>query len=282
MALVAYRSYLEAKGTKPRSREEAYRRIKTFFQDDLMSPLESLSRQACESRYLGLAKIYKADTHRNMLIEARSLFRWCVKKSWLRQNPLEGIEGLGVRKRGKEQLRLNEARKWKAKAFDLAWQGEAGAIAALLTLYLNLRASEIVSARVRDVDGDGRLLWIPDSKTEAGRRMLQIPDPIRPLLLALTYNRPADAELFGHHWRDWPREWVQKICKLSHVPVVTAHGMRGLHATLAAEAGITGHLIAQAMGHTSDKVTFAHYAKPGSGDRARTERVLKVLEGGRK
>jgi hypothetical protein len=32
-----------------------------------------------------------------------------------------------------------------------------------------MRATEIVSRVVRDLDDEGRLLWIPDSKTEAGQ-----------------------------------------------------------------------------------------------------------------
>ena len=31
--------------------------------------------------------------------------------------------------------------------------------------------------------------------------------------------------------------------------MVTAHGMRGLHSTLAMEAGVTGHVVAASLGH---------------------------------
>ena len=33
-----------------------------------------------------------------------------------------------------------------------------------------------------DRDDEGKLLWIPDSKTEAGRRTLQVPELLRPML----------------------------------------------------------------------------------------------------
>ena len=68
------------------------------------------------------------------------------------------------------------------KAVALADDGEAGAVAALLALVMGMRANEIVSRVVRDLDDDGKLLWIPDSKTEAGRRTLQVPELLRPLL----------------------------------------------------------------------------------------------------
>lgn len=43
----------------------------------------------------------------------------------------------------------------------------------------------------RDIDDGGGLLWIPDSKTEAGKRTLRIPEV------------QHDELLFGQHWRDW-------------------------------------------------------------------------------
>jgi integrase len=58
-----------------------------------------------------------------------------------------------------------------------------------------------------------------------------------------------DDLLMGQHWRDWPRENVQRICRLADVPEVTAHGLRGTHATLAEEEGATGDLVARALGH---------------------------------
>jgi integrase len=100
-----------------------------------------------------------------------------------------------------------------AKATELADCGEAGAVAAMMALLLGMRASEIVSRVVRDLDDDGRQLWIPDSKTDAGKRTLRVPDVLHPYLQRLVSNQKPDAHLFGKHWRDWPREWVQRICK---------------------------------------------------------------------
>ena len=107
----------------------------------------------------------------------------------------------------------------------------------MMSLAMGMRASEIVSRVVRDLDDEGRLLWIPETKTEAGRRTLPVPEFLQPYLRRSPKGKgPADS-LFGRHWRDWPREWVQRICKAAKVPEVTAHGMRGLHGTLAVERG---------------------------------------------
>jgi integrase len=225
---------------------------------------------------------YATDTHRNTLAEAKSLLKWAVQvKRWLQRNPLEGIEGKGKRRHGKPQLRIDEARRWTARAVELADKGESGAVAAMMALLLGMRASEIVSRVVRDLDDEGRLLWIPDSKTEAGRRTLRVPDLLQPHLRALAEGKAGGAPIFGLHWRDWPREWVERICKLAGVPKVSAHSMRGLHSTLAMEAGVTGAVVAASLGHESVATTTQSYAKPEAVAAAQQRRALTVLEGGR-
>src|SRR6185503_10105069 len=123
----------------------------------------------------------------------------------------------------------------------------------------------------------GAVLWIPTSKTEAGRRTQQVPAGLQPHLRRLVKDKAPTALLFGHHWRDWPREWVQRICREAGVPVVTAHGMRGLHSTLAVDAGVTGHVVAASLGHESVTTTVQSYAKPEAVASARQQRALTVL-----
>jgi integrase len=186
---------------------------------------------------------------------------------------------IGGRK-AKPQLRIDEARRWMARAIELADAGEAGAVAAMMALLLGMRASEIISRVVRDLDDDGRLLWIPDSKTEAGKRTLRVPDVLHPYLEQLAANQKPDAKIFGEHWRDWPREWVGKICNEAEVPVVCAHSMRGLHSTLAMDAGVTGHVVAASLGHEHVSTTIESYAKPEAVAGAQQRRTLRVLAGG--
>jgi integrase len=65
------------------------------------------------------------------------------------------------------------------------------------------------------------------------------------------------------------------------VPVVTAHGHRGLHSTLAVEAGVTSRAVADALGHESFKTTTPSYAQAGGVGLAQQARVLTVLQGGK-
>jgi integrase len=284
-----YEVYLrDEKQNKERSYTATLWRLGVFFPDQELC-LSALTSSKCATYYAALrnrttkyGKPLATDSHRNILAEAKTFLKWSVGKGYFRSNPLEGVEGTGKRRHGKPQLRIDEARLWQAKAMQLAEDGEAGAIAALVTLVMGLRAGEVVSRVVRDLDDEGRLLWIPDSKTAAGKRTLQVPDLLRTRLLELAEGKKADDLLFGYHDRNWPRKWVAKICKAAGVPRVTAHGMRGLHGTLAVETGITAHAVAAALGHESVTTTFQSYAKAGAGAGVRQQKVLTVLGGGRK
>ena len=154
-------------------------------------------------------------------------------------------------------------------------------MAALLSLVMGMRANEIVSRVVRDLDDEGKLLWIPDSKTEAGRRTLQVPELLQPRLRGLAEGKAPEAKIFGHHWRDWVRKWVARICQAAGVPKVTAHGMRGLHSTLAVENGVSAHVVAASLGHESSTTTMQSYVKPEAAAGAQQRRALTVLDGGK-
>ena len=74
-----------------------------------------------------------------------------------------------------------------------------------------MRASEIVSRRVSGLEEDaapGDLLWIPCRKTPAGRRTLEVPEVLRPLLVECAEGKaPAsyivETEEGKSHWRYW-------------------------------------------------------------------------------
>jgi integrase len=303
-ALGQYEIYMrEDKGNKPNSVKQTSLKLRRFFAD-VSVELSSLTPESCEQIYEDLrrskrkpqprkppkkgkpplppqpVKSISVDYHRNTLSEAKTFLNWCVKRKWIATNPLMDVEGVGRRRHGKEQLRIDEARKWLAKATELAAKKDGdGAIAAMMTLLMGMRCSEVISRVVRDVDDDGKLLWIPDAKTEKGKRTLQIPEALRPYFAKLSGGKKPEALLFGHRDRAWPRNWVQKICEEAGVPIVTAHGQRGLHSTLAVEAGVTARAVADALGHESFTTTAQSYATPESVAKARQDRAMATLAG---
>ena len=110
-------------------------------------------------------------------------------------NPLGRMEGTRKRPCGKPQLRIDgRGACWPDEAVAArVSRGEAGAIAPLFKLVMGPTAGQVVVAGWVAIYGDeGRLFWIPDSKTEAGKRTLQVPDLLRDRLLALAEGKKSD------------------------------------------------------------------------------------------
>jgi hypothetical protein len=147
-AIDAYGRHLAEKGNKLGPIEDRLYRLRSFF-TDATALLSELTPTRCAAYYADLCsrqtrtgKTYAVDSHRSMLAEARMLLKWSlVAKGWLRANPIQSVEEKGKRRHGKPQLRIDEARKWMAKATELADGGDAGAVAAMMTL-LPWRARE--------------------------------------------------------------------------------------------------------------------------------------------
>jgi integrase len=277
-----YAKHLRAKGNKDTSLDSVKWAIRKFFPDWSLR-VTDIDREMCAEAYKTLTTTLAVDSHRNALAQIKTFLAWCKEQRYLSEHPAEHIEGIGRRNTGKEQLRVKEARVWYAKAVELADGGDEGAVAALMTLLLGLRASEIVNLKVGDIDTDEAecdLLYIRKGKTAAAKRTLHVPQELRPYLVRLTKDRQAVAYLFGQHWRDWPRKNVMRICRIVNVPEVTAHGMRGLLATLAAVHGQVVDAAAM-LGHENTRITLGSYAAPGSqavSDRKRgLERLNKSL-----
>ena len=291
-ALGQYEQFLIAKGNKPGSIKLTVFRLRDFFPDHDV-PVAHLTAREAAALYQrlvteprpGTGRPLAADTHRNALAQAKSFMKWCVSNGHLPQNPLHNVSGQGRRRRGKAQLGIDESRKLSHKALELAEDGDQGALAVLVLLYVGLRAGELVNLRVRDLDDRGRVLWVRDShlaevdhlKTPAAQRAPSVPRMLRPLLAELARGRPALDYLFGKHWRDWPREQVERVCKLAGVPQVTAHGLRGMKSTLALLAGDNPEIVARSLGHRSSKITLNTYAAPGTKSRIEQDRVERVL-----
>lgn len=295
-ALDDYAKHQQRAGLRPRSVEVTKQRLRLFFAGHADDLADTVTPKLCTAMYRALADAtkkdgspqYAVDTHRNCLTYAKTFGAWLVERKLWRANHAAGVQAQGQRSRGKAQLRFDEARSWYAEAMRLA-PTDATAVGALCALLLGLRASEIISRTVRDLDDGGKLMWIEESrggrfrpKSRAGRRAVEVPDPLRPLLLALAKGRGREEALWPSANRYSVRRWVAAVCRAAKVPVITAHGMRGQAATLATEAGTAGHIVAATLGHESFATTAAHYAQPGSTEKAQQRAALSVLRGGKK
>jgi integrase len=238
-----------------------------------------------------------ADTHQNALAVAKDWAGFCVKRKWLRSNPFAEVEGVGRRVEGADKPRLTVDESRRLQAFCHAHAAtDLGAVLTLAYLLLGPRASELVRRNVRDVDDGGRLLWIGATKTAAGRRRLLVPDELAVYLVAIAAGRPGDAPLFvSEASRRWPagRRWtrhmaynhVRRVCAAAKVPELAPQALRRTQATLATDAGATGLMVAQHLGHAVGRapaVTHRSYVERDAARDAAIDRGLRVLQGGRR
>jgi len=284
-AIDAYETHQRSSGNKPRSIETSRQRVENFLADYLERPIRSITPSAGERAYEKLRAKVSVDTHRNTLNATRTFFKWCACKPrrWVARNPLAEIKGEGKRRKGKAQLRVDESRKFVDKARELAARNEVAGVVAMATLYFGTRITELISRQVRDLDDEGRLFWIPDSKTENGRRFLDVPEELSVHLLRLAKDRAPNDLLFEGVSRHAAYHMVHRVCSEAGVPLVGPHGLRGTHTSIARERGATSHIIAAAVGHGSyDAVTRQHYVTPGLEERVQQRATLGILQGGKK
>lgn len=252
-------------------------------------PVTALSPERAERLYHELTHRVSARTGKPLAVTTQHLLlalakgfgKWLVKGRHLAANPFADIQPVGKRRAGKTQLRIDEAQRFAAAALEQARGGDGSALGVLIMLHLGLRQGEVGARTVRDLDADGRVLWISHGKTANATRRLKLPENLRPLLLDLASGKRPDALLFSegdkpphrHYW--WSK--VRALCVRAGVPVVCPHSLRGLHATLALEAGATADMVARALGHGSFEITARHYASPESVEGARALRVAEAL-----
>lgn len=280
MVIEKYELHLRAKGVKPGSIKTTVNRLNAFFADHMGRRLNLLTVEACKKMYAELVAKWAADTHRSTLTSTRAMFRWAIEQGYAKKNPAAEVKLIGKTKKGKPQLRIDEARKWLDKALEMA-QTSPHAAAAAVTLLMGTRATETAVRKVRDLDDGGRLLWIEDTKSEAGKRTMEVPEVLRPILNRLAHGKKGTDKLFHHVDRQSMFRITREICDLVGVPRVSPHGMRGLYSTLGIQTCAVPHMVAASMGHASFAMTEAHYVNKEVAAQTKQRAALKVLQGGR-
>jgi integrase len=252
-----------------------------------ISPARAAAMYEAETRRIvdGKGRPVAAASHRTVLSQCKRFYAWAVEQGYTPQNPFAAVKPVGRPKVGKAQLRIDEARRFVSLAIEKAQKGDRAATCALMALMLGMRASEVLCRIVRDLDDGGRVLWITRGKTDNARRRLEVPEVLRPLLVRLADGKAPEELLFGPSPIDnakpltdaWLWGHVQKLCDEAGVPRVSTHSLRGLHSTLALEAGATSSAVAAALGHGSFQITAKHYAAPGTVERVRSKVVEETL-----
>ena len=271
-AAAMYLAEIEERGTTIAHRVSVAARLRLIMPAQDEQLLTELHPVVCQRLYDESRATGKSvDYQRNALLTARSLCTWLVETGALASNPFAGIKGVGKRKRGKTQLTIDEARRFVATCLA---EDSIHATAALCCLLLAMRAGEIVGLTPRAIDDGGRILRIErdTTKTDAGARLIEVPDVLRDRLPALAAASITRHQI-NHH--------VHRLCKDAKVTDVGPHALRGTHASLATRAGATSQLVAGTLGHASTDITHQHYTDRGAVEEQAGRVALTVLAGGK-
>lgn len=290
-AIDGYLEHQRQKGNRENTIATSGHALRRFFAPVLGRPLATLKPARGLELYEALRigpDALSIDSQRNYLAQAKTMLKWAVKAQLVRSNILADIEPTGRRRHGKPQPRRDEARRLLAACLDAAAAGDDGAVATLQAMMMGMRAGEIISRTVRDLDDGGRTLWVDEAngfkpKTAAGRRPLDVPPEMQELLLERCRAKLPGALLLpgvggGLHDRGWVRKVVRRLCKRAGIPPVCAHALRGLYATLTISSGVDPRAVARSLGHEEVRTTLRSYAAPGSELKARLESGRAALK----
>ena len=148
----------------------------------------------------------------------------------------------------------------------------------LLGLYTGMRRSELLGITWGDVDLESGFLSVRKSKTDAGRRRIDLsPQTVdmlrvhferqtsyrgqtdvhliyddRRLVFADPFGKPYDPTSFTHAFKQMARQ--------AGLPNLRLHDLRHLHATLLLSEGIHAKVVSDRLGHSSVQITSDLYS----------------------
>ena len=250
---------------------------------DESASLCSVQPRHAQAIYDAMTEGLAAATHRARLRYVRAFFTWCVERGYIAANPFAAVKPVGKPKRGKPQLRVDEARVLLAHLMTEAQRGEDRALGLSLQILHGLRSGEVIKLKARDIDGNGTRLCVAmeGGKTANATRTLKITIPdLHALLMRQKSGRAADAWLFGDGRalaNDYLWDYLTRVCQRLGLPHVCPHSLRGMHATFAVQDGASAEHVAAVLGHGSTEITRRHYIAPGSERDAQARNVATLL-----
>lgn len=256
-----------------------------------VTPLTVLDRPLFLALYRRMVDVgLSVALHRKALGNARSMLKVCKREGWITPAAtadLFEVEGEGKTRKRKFQLRKDGMRLWLRCAFRRAraegddWKTRSrreGAIAALIAFYQTPRAAAIMAIRVGDIDNGGTELITPWLKTDNSEGRMDLAKPLRPLIAKLARGRSAEEFLITTA-RD-PKavcRHAESICNEAGIAKITAHGLRGAHASLATKRGDSVQTIVDTLGDGSEAVVREHYIDPAAAAEGRMHQLEELF-----
>ncbi len=276
--------YLESKSAAASTLTTIRYRIESVIQDRQRIPVEAFPWAKAWADHVANSS---SDTQIGTLSALRGFVKHLRQDKILRTDPLSEIRPSGRKKRGKTQGRVDEARRLVAACISA---GDPAALALVTALTLGTRPGEVCNLRCRDLDANGSILWVDGEKSDAARRAANVPPELSRLLRPLAADQPRDAFLF--RWtvqrtrtaldvlkarRDFLNRRLAQLCADVSIDRLTAHSLRGMHASFARARGATAADVVAMLGHRSYTTTERHYIAPGVDETRDAETVRGLL-----
>lgn len=286
--LEEFLDYKRSVMSKERFVEEVRNKLTQLIPD---GPIQAITPQKAEGYYLNETKrigkfgVLKPATHQMRLRLAKEFFAWLVRRGLASTNPFLHVEPIGRVNTGKPQPRETDAKTLDTLLFKRAEDGDEGALALLVQLYLGTRPSEVLALTVGCCESSCTRIYVPGTKTKNARRKLELYAPVAALVARHCEGRPIGERLFAANLpsqpsANWMYKRLHRFCDEASIPRICPHALRGLHSSLALAAGATTHNVAQALGHASFSTTARHYATPESVANGRAKNFAAALHSG--
>jgi site-specific recombinase XerD len=210
---------------------------------------------------------WTADTFNNQYRALKGFLKWCVERSYLDANPLDGIERPRLEKKLPKRISRGDAELVLEHAFHTRYpyrflRYRNRAVLAVM-LFAGLRASEVLSLRLGDVDLDSRTIFVRCGKG-AKDRMVPMSATLAVYLTEYLEDRnrlaKAGLHLFtslrgdGRFTYGGLKRMVDKVKRSSGVSF-SPHRLRHTFATLMLEGGCDLFSLQKMLGHSDIQTT---------------------------
>lgn len=177
--------------------------------------------------------------------------------AWRRVTPFESVDSARVR-----YLSMTEIRRL-LEACSPAFKHLVR-----VALETGCRYGELIALRVEDFDADAGTLHVRDSKSGKPRHVVLTQEGAAYVAEIAKGRSPAAMLLVKENGEPWQRDHqadpLRNACKNAKIdPAINFHALRHSWASHAVMRGVSLQIVARQLGHTTTRVTEAHYAHLG-------------------
>ena len=270
-ALEEFQGYLKAELNRPAATIHGYTKDLRIFlkylekngQGDI--PVEKISSRHLSDylRHLTKEKSLRPNTVKRRLIALRSLFNFLVESEYLKENPAADLPRPRLPQRHPRYLSKEEVEKMLATFSELSSPSALRDKTILMCLYYTgLRAKELVSLKIEDIDFQEKMIAVKNGKGGRFRRV-----PLHPLLESRLQQYLAEAPAVANGYlfcnrqglplsTDYVHHFVKECARKAGLKKkVTPHMLRHTFATHLYRRGVDVFTLAKLLGHVELRST---------------------------